>query len=38
MGVSARIFVTFLMISAATAVPTGDSRKAVFDKGKLPTE
>lgn len=34
MGVSARIVVTLLFISAAAAGPTGDFRKAVFSYGK----
>lgn len=34
MGVSARIVIAFLMISAATAVPAGDARKAVLKNGE----
>lgn len=34
MGVSARTLATFLLISAVTAVPAGDSRKAIADDTK----
>lgn len=35
MGVSARIVITFLLIAAAKAVPTGDARKAVLNNGEI---
>lgn len=34
MGVSARICVTFLIISAAIAVPTGDKSKSTINFGE----